>query len=552
MSAHALLAGILLSAALSFAAAPGGRKPKTLDTIKRRSNNAWAEITSATAHSSYLNRGAKDGLSEGQLVPLLRGKKKAGVCKVAALSDHFARCEGDNLQVGDRTSIRRAVSTKPLTQAPEFTSTEIAKQARALESQQWALREFDNALASRGTRSSRLEAHLIHTSFIGAPSGSFGVQQVGIRAYDVEIWRGLRVSADANLIHFAPRPTATRTVYQRTPVLLVRQLEVGFRRDDIPFSVALGRTWLPVTPGLLVVDGGQAAWRINEAIEVGAFGGLLPDAAQLTITPSQWTAGAYSRVRLLLGEAAHRTSVHLGVRAGWSNRTSLGGRAEVGLSASLWTRSTFDATTQLELGFGSTQAAAGIDAARLDMRWRPHEALQFNTGVRYRGMALTGLTEIGAAMPGQRALHGDLGAVWTPSPWLGVAARAGVASDFDSQLLQARVGPEVLLPRLGALPVGLALGYQEELGWLRGRSGYFQLAFNFEKWVRLWARANWFEQQATATASGLAAHELGSSILLEIAPWPFLRARAIASGRLPIASQASPFGSISVQLVGTL
>lgn len=533
----------LKSAPKKKPAPPAGRPAKL------RVVSAFGEVASVAGGAAYLNRGADDGLKPGQTLNFTRGNKIAGTYTVATVSEHFARCETLALKVGDRFAVGRTEVVAPLGPAPLPSEAELRRRGAMVDGTGWRLRDFD-VVGSDAASALRVEAALSHTTYFGAQSGPFGVQRVDVLIPDFEIWRGIRVSADVTVLNFSARPADTRTVYQQTPVLLVRQLEVGFRRADLPFSAALGRTWLRAGTGLLAIDGGQAAWRFGEGLEVGAWGGLLPEAARLTIQPSQWSVGGFARARVSSGTGASATLFQASLRGGYSQRDLLGGRAELGLAASLWVGPQFDATLGAEFGFGQTQAPAGLDAARLDLGWRPSERLRLSGGVRYRGLPLTGLQETGTVSPGQRALHADAGGTWQVTPKLWVALVSGFASDFDARLWQLRVGPELSLPSLFELPLHLGLGYVEEVGWLRGRHGYAQLQLTPGSVLRLTTRLNWFQQQAAPPTPGTAGHELGASVALEVMPWRFIRGRVTFVGRVPLRPDTAPLGSVQVQLAG--
>jgi hypothetical protein len=549
-----LLSLVLASAVL--AAAPAVRK-----TAPRRPGaapaalNTFGEISSVTSEAAFLNRGSVDGVSAGQAVTFNRGGKPAGTCKVTGVSEHFARCEGTGLKVGDRFAVGRGPELNPTAPAALPSDAELARRGTTLGNAEWTLRDFDGTSSSSGL-ATRVEALLSHTTYFGGKTSGFGVQRLDVAAYDVEIWKGLRVSADLTALNISARPAdEARTVFRQTPVLLVHQLELGFRRADVPFSASVGRTWLRAATGLLVLDGAQASWRFGEGLELGAYGGLLPEAARLTITPSQWAAGAVAKARFSSGKGPEAMLVQVSARAGWSQRNVLGGRAEVALDGTVWRGTKFDANVGLELGFGQTQARVlPIDAARFEVGWRPSEMFRLNASLRYRGLPLTGLTEVGQISPGQRAIHGDLGAAYALSHWLVLAAQGGVASDFDSGLFQARVGPELTVPQVGPLPVALTGGYSEEFGWLRGRNGYFQVAVNATSLFRVIARGSYFQQVAASeTTSGFASQEVGSTVALEVTPWRYLKARITLMGRLPVAGSlpAVPMGSISGQIGGS-
>lgn len=546
-----LLAWEAVAQARGARSAAGARK-KPVKKGPSLAGEALGQVSSVTAEAAFLNRGASDGLEPGQKLSFTRVGKPVGTCTVDAVSEHFARCAGLGLRLGDRFAVGRVPETSPLAPVALPSEAELQRRAASLGGVAWRLRDFDASGARANGLGPRVEVLFSHTTY-GNPNsthGPFGVQRFDAAVYDVELWKGLRASADVTVLNFSARPVAIRTVYQQSPVLLVRQLELGFRRADLPFSASLGRTWLRAATGLLVLDGAQAAWRFSDGFELGAYGGLLPDAARLTIAPTQWAAGAFARVRFSSGTGATATLAQLALRAGWSLRDLLGGRAEVSLAASLWQGQDFDGHASFELGFGQTQAPLGLDAARLDLGWHPNESLRFNGALRYRGMPTTGLTELGTVSPGQRALHSDLGATWQPNGWLLLAAQAGLASDFDAGLLQLRVGPEVSLPHLAGLPVGLSLGYLEEFGWLRGRHGYFQVNVAPLGLFRVLSRVSWFQQQGSPGSEGLASHELGGSFALEVTPWRSVNARVLVMGRLPLQGERAALGSVGVQLGG--
>jgi hypothetical protein len=505
-------------------------------------------VRSVTAEAVYVDRGALDGVREGQVLTFSRGNKQVGTCTVTATSERFARCSSAALKVGDRFAVARKAAGKPLAPEDELDDEERARRAALLSGATWRLRDFDGAGSATG--GPRAEVLLSHTTYAGAPNGAFGVQRLDVLLHDVDVWQGLRISADLTALNFSARSPDSQTVYQSSPVLLVRQLELGFHRADVPFSAALGRTRLLGGTGLMVVDGAQAGWRFGGGVEVGAYGGLLPDAARLTIDPAQWGAGAFTRVRASVGEGASGTLVQVDARAGWAQRTALGGRAEVGVTGSVWAGTRVDAHAELELGFGKTQAVAGIDAARVDLGLRPSEQLRLNADVRYRGLPLSGLVELGTLSPGNRAVHTDANLLWEATPQLFLSVQGGLAKDFDSALLQARVGPELSVPRVGTLPFGFSVGYLEELGWVRGRDAYLQTAVTATSVVRVLTRVAWFQQQLVSGTEGLAGHELGASVAVEVTPWRFVKARVYVMGRLPLAQTLAPLGSAGVQLAG--
>ncbi len=168
----------------------------------------------------------------------------------------------------------------------------------------------------------------------------------------------------------------------------------------------------------------------------------------------------------------------------------------------------------------------------------------------------------------QQSLHADGGLRWeaTPSLWLGLTG--GTARDLEAShqtlpdgtvRLQdlTQVGPEVTLPQLLGPTGGLSLGYLEEFGWLRGRSGYAQLNLALLKRVRLLTRLSWYQPLGTTLDAGLAGHELGATVTFDWSIWRWLWLRAVVTGRAQLSegSGTSPGltgGMASLQLGGTL
>lgn len=557
MRPHSLLAWVLAVLALEASAAgPLKKRVKkssaALPAAAPRKLDLLGQVSSVTSEAAFLNRGSADGLVVGQTLNFTRNRKSVGSCTVDATTEHFSRCQSTGLRPGDLFPVSRMAGPQPVMAPSRATDSELARRATVLRQAKWELHDFDPSISGGLSAAPRVEVLLSHTTYFnaGSPAGPFGVQRLDAAVYDVELWRGLRASVDLTGLNFSPRPRVTRTVYQQSPVLLVRQLELGFRRPDVAFTASLGRTWLRAGTGLFVIDGAQAGWRLGDDGELGAYGGLLPDAARLSVAPSQWAAGAYGRIRLSSGSGPSMALAQLSARAGWSMRDVVGGRAEVGLSASLWMSQRFDANAGAELAFGKTQAPGGFDAAYVDVGWRPEQTLYVVGGARYRGLPTTGLTELGLVSPGQRALHGYLGFTWELASWLLVGAQGGLAADLVSGLLQAHIGPEFSFPRLLGSPLGLGLGYLEELGWLRGRQGYLQVNLIPQGIFRVLTRANWFQQQATDDSLGLAGHQMGASVALEVTVW-HLQARLMVMGRIPLDKQGLPLGSASAQLGGS-
>jgi hypothetical protein len=510
------------------------------------------QVKFVTAEKAYLDRGTADGVTPGQELKVMRGHRPVGTCKVDDAAEHFASCVGVGLQAGDRIAVLRAPPAGPPGPPAALpTEQELAHRHRMLEASELGL------VVAHGeggpTVKPRFAVALSQTSYsnLASAAGPFQQQRVDAAVYDVEVWKGLRISADLTVLNFSRKPDGSRTVFQQTPSLMVRQLEVGFRRADVPFSGALGRTWLRYAPGLLVVDGAQASWRTKgEAVELGAYAGFLPEATRVVFSSSQGTAGAFFMGRRAVGDG--ETLLQAEARVGYASKTNLGSRFEAALAGHLYRGATLDVHLAGEFGVGDAQAPAAVDAARLDVGWRPAPRLRVVAGARYRGQSPSGVTELGLVSPGQRALHADGAVVFevTPKVWLGV--QGGAAMDFGATLTQARVGPEVTFPLLFGKAGGMSVGYLEELGWLRARHAYVQLAVTAFGRLRVVNRTSWFQQQSTDGSGGLAGNEAGTALGIDVRFARWLWVRSTVSGRMQLENPSQVGGLVSVQLGGQL
>ena len=206
----------------------------------------------------------------------------------------------------------------------------------------------------------------------------------------------------------------------------------------------------------------------------------------------------------------------------------------------------------LELAYGGdAQSTAGIDGFRIDVGYRPVEPLRMFATARYRGGSASGAVDLGMTSLLQRAVHADGGATYEVVSWLWLGLIAGIASDFSDPaagLTQGRFGPELTLPNFFGRGSALAVGYNEELGWLPGRSGYLQTTFNVFGRVRILSRTSWLQQ-----TGGLVSNELAETFNVEVAIFRWLWARASVSGRTQLERTTGPSrtaGLINLQVGG--
>src|SRR5690606_4273866 len=123
----------------------------------------------------------------------------------------------------------------------------------------------------------------------------------------------------------------------------------------------------------------------------------------------------------------------------------------------------------------------------------PSEAWRFSGAVRYDGGLALDVPPMEGLALGSRALHGEVTATWQPTAGFSAGLLGVAARDIEEALGRQLVGPELGLPRLFGDRGGLSLGYLEELGWQRGRSGYLQAVLQPASSVRVLGRLSYFE-----------------------------------------------------------
>ncbi len=513
------------------------------------------EVTYLTSTHAYLSRGESSGLGVGAKVTFASKTSIRRACTIDAASAHWSRCATAALRLGDRFVLTPLKSGAEAASPPPITSDEVQIQWRSeLDRSPWLL-----TVDRRGTTLDGLDlsanAALSHTTYsnLASSAGPHQIQRVDVGAFDVEIYRGLRASIDASVWSFSRRPATFRSTLRNTPVLVVRQLEVSFRRSDVSLFGKVGRTWLHYAPGLLTIDGAQAGWhRQDNAIETGIFGGLLPNASSMAFDSTQWALGAFAMGRIVADRSSIFQLTQFEARAGWAVKNSLGGRFEVGLAAHAYAGRRFDAHAVVELGLGATQGPGALDAARLYFGWRPIEAVRVLGGARYRGVSPNGIVEIGSLSSAQRTLHADMSALVDASSRIWIGISGGVATDFASSFMQARVGPELTLSSLLGRGGGVSIGYAEEAGWIRGRNAWLQGSVLVASRVRVLARTQWFQQQFVANTAGLTGNELGALVSIDVGVFRWLSLRAFASGRMQVEDVSKTAGLVSAQIVGQL
>lgn len=538
------LAGAALALALLLAAtavakpaakrAPGPPPKKTAAAGQRV--QGVGQVTFVTAERAYLDRGTGDGLEVGESVQLTRRGGGGTACKVEAVGDHVASCVGEKgIKVGDHFAFSPPALPKEPAPLVEPPSPDLLGPVRSrVQAAALPLHDFE-AGSARGALGLKLDARFDHTSWLSGPGfvNAFNRERVDVALRDLELLWGIRLSADLSALAWATRPANSMDPYAATWQLQVRQVEISYRVDGRPFAAALGRINPLRIPGLTVLDGAQVAWRSADGnAEAGAYGGALPDQVSLTPLFTRWTAGLYGSKRFVLNKDA---LLQPEVRVGFTT-TPGGGPLRIDGQAALHlhVREVMDGHLEVLAGGGGVVASPGfIDAVRLDLSTAQTGRLRGSLGARYWGGGGDPYSML-TTLPLGHWVRGDLRVGYEVLPWLELAARGAGNFDLTSQLLQLQVGPELVAVLLDGM-VAASLSYDEEIGWLRGRSTALQLSLRPPGGrFRLTARASYFQQQAVPGAEGFAQNEFGGYLAVQATIWRFIWARASLLGRFGV------------------
>ena len=554
MSAPALL--LLLAAAQAGAASPApapGATPATAPGTTSAPTTTPApaatpppvarridgKVTYATTTLGYLDAGAAEGVTAGQVVPITRAGRLVATCTVRETADHSSTCLGAGIRPGDRFTLETTVAGAPVPVqlAPVPAEEELATRNAAVVAAPIALVEakVQPRVVVLGELPT-IRGDLGYAVWLASPSGPGDSQrlQLDVQVNGLDAFGGFRLFADARLLQWTQRdPTY---VPGSSTQLLVYDLELAQRDPRKSWSAAFGRVQPWSAPGSSVFDGAQGGLRFGRN-EVGIFGGAVPDPWSTEPTLSRYTGGLYGRFEAPIGSTLLTGSA----RAAVVQNPSVQRHYEGELLLSYWAGAILSASGDLRLGFGDVRAPSAIDMARLAVSIRPIPEVWISGGFSYWGLLVPNDEPI-AQNPGpSRRADGSAGVDATP--WLRVAALGGWVEDLTSGLSHSYVGPEVTFTRVLA---GLSFGWLKDLGWVDGQNAWGQIAWAASEGTRLTGRLSWF--QTTETPGGVpqayASNELGVTVngTVALERWLGLRASVLVRAGLDGGQGSTPFG----------
>ena len=506
-------------------------------------------VTFATATTAYIDAGALEGVTVGQVMQLTRGAQPSGTCTVRETADHSSTCTGQGVRAGDRFGVETTVPGAPAVakMAPVPTEEELDGRNAIVTGTPVAL--IEAKAQPRDVVLGQLpivRGDLGYALWLASPSGPGDSQrvQLDLQVNGLDAFAGFKLFADARLMQWTQR-NETYLPGSSTQ-LLVYDLELAQRDPKKSWSASFGRVMPWFAPGATVFDGAQGGMRFGRT-EVGIFGGLVPDPYTTEPTTNRYTGGVYANFEAPLGV----TLLSGSARAAVVQNPAVLRHYEGELLLNYWAGGVFSASGDLRMGFGDVQAPSYIDAARLALTIRPVPIFWISGGFSYWGLAMSNDEPI-ATYPGpSRRADGSIGVDATP--WLRIAALGGWVDDLTSDLSHTYVGPEVTFTKVLA---GLSFGYLKDLGWVEGQSAWGQIGWAPSAGTRLTGRVSWF--QTTETVGGASnaspANDVGLTLNGTVAlnRWLSLRASVLIRAGVDNFDASIPWGTATnVFLVGT-
>jgi hypothetical protein len=491
-------------------------------------------ITYATATTAYLDAGSREGLAPGLEVRLTRGGAPAGACRIAEVGDHTASCVGQGLRAGERYSVSTSIAAAPVAKvlAPVPSDEDQARRLAAVEVTTAPLVEAKaKAREVFIPQIPVLLGDLGYAVWVASEGGS-GYQriQLDVAVNGLEVAGGFKLHADARFMQWTQQGPA---VQGSSTQLLVYDLQLAQREPGRSWTAAVGRVMPWFVPGATVFDGAQAGARIGPA-EVGAFGGLIPNAYTTEPSTSNWTGGVYARLEQPFG----KTLLIGGARVAAVQDTGIGRHYEGQLSLQYWAGAALGLSGEIQVGAGDLVAPGHIDFGRLYLTTRPVDLLYVGAGFSYWGLEIPQDLVV-TTWPGP-SRRGDLTVGVDATGWLTVRAVGGFVDDLYSGLSHQYVSPELLFPKVLD---GLLVGYQYDLGWFGGQAAWGQVSWRPGQGTLLYGRLGWWQ----TTDGGNVENDLGLTVsgTVGLNRWLALRFSALVRAGIDGGQASTPFGTAS-------
>jgi hypothetical protein len=505
----------------------------------------------ATARRLYLDAGARDGLEPGATLQLNRGGKPASTCRIDTVSDTHATCVGTG-KPGDTFALSPpAPLAMPEAEklAQPLSDAEVARRRRLLDAAAHEKVDYRGAPAF-SVLSGKTEVRLAYATWAEQHVGPWHQERVDVAIRGMPVGGGFALYADLSARRWSQRSGTIVAQPDEATQLYVWEAELARRpAQGGGLALAFGRVRPWSAPGSSIFDGGQVGWRSRSNIEVGVFGGGVPDPGTLAPSFERHTAGAYLALQSTGDVTSVLQYVRQETRLAYSNSPELGKRVEAEALAQVSLGRMLDLGAQARMALGDRKSPDYLDGASVDVGFRPLERLSVLGGFRYQGLSVPERDGPGSVLSGGPARHADLTASWEVAPWLAVSGVSGLVKDLTTGMSRRFAGPELGLPRLFGDVGGLSLGYVAEDGWSGGHTAWAQVLTRRPRWLQVLFRVSWFQ---TRSLGPYTEDELGAyaSIGAQLGPNAALRLSAL--GRAGGVPGIRPFGQNGSVLGGTL
>ena len=525
----------------------------------------FGHVQLATERRAYLDRGSAEGLAVGQWLPIARGVRSIGSCKIETVGDHEATCTGVRLRPGDAFRTPRNGGRKARPPAPAMAPILDDKtlEVRAAQIADATIEKVDfngkRAYRSRGIA----EATPGFATWFTQPNGGNGTyaqERIDGVIRGVEIGNtGLRFDGAFSAIRWTTpsierfRPTTPTQFY-------LWEAEAYRRVQEGGATLAVGRLWPHNAPGLTLLDGMQLGRQNEEhSAEGGLYGGLIPTAEGMVPTFDIWTAGLYgalmergtktSRIRLARQE----------MRVGVWHAASTGAVAEGEGLAQTW-------IGPVTVGGGGRvrwaveqHGKAVLENAHVDLGVRPSLDSAVGLHARYVGVSLLQEAPLRAETPmSAGAMHAIADAYRNFSSRFTLAGSLGAHREDATRHYQFHGGAELRFPRMLGETGGLWLGGTVEQGWLQGETAYAQLFGHLSDRVQVLARVSVDGTRFETPTAIWNLNEVGASLSIDgaiatrlrLRAWSMVRAPFLVQGVLPIEAEGG--GVVGISLAGAI
>ncbi|HYX91411.1 MAG TPA: hypothetical protein VE782_07615 [Myxococcaceae bacterium] len=494
--------GISMALALAAAGAPAeGVGRKRADTARpapmERRLPGLVKVEYVTASRAYLDRGAEDGIAAGESLPFARDGRPAGDCRIETLGPHSATCTGAPLKPGDTAPLRPVQVKREEVRIPQLPAVPSAAELGALRDRlvgavvPLVKARLDAPApglvsAPRGSSSVALR----HQAWVSAASdrGTWNQERLQLAMAGMPVAAGTRLFLDLSTVSWTQRPATFLSPHRAQTQVFVYEAALTRRDPGDTWVGSAGRVWPWRAAGLGVLDGAQVGWRSGDGtLELGGFGGIVPDALNLAPDLSRPMFGAYGAythasdgaIRWLQQEA----------RVNYAS-------APARLEAELWTRAGLARWADAGIGARFTSSSAGgrlIDTARFDLRTHPGAHIDLFAAARYEAAPMEVLPAVGEVPLGHRSVRADAGASFKTAGWLSAGLIGGYSRDLENDAVRAWAGPQIQAPALVGGRLGLFAAYEEEIGWVGGRSAWLQGVVRPAERLNLLGRLSWFQ-----------------------------------------------------------